>query len=207
MDTRNPYGAPAAEIPAAPRVTISPDRIRIVADHTVADHLTTVRVLTAQFQKGMPRAPQMIVTFCFGMGFVLFAEHTHQSTGLAGIDVAIALVGLFVLVQLIMRTAAKRRIAILANSPFLGMVDIDLGPDTLEISATSGHRCVVPWPLVESLLETPTLLIIRPNPLLGWWIARRDLGDQATVDAVVAFIRARNPGVTCERLDAQGRVL
>ena len=205
MEAGNPYNAPAAETPAAPRITIATDRIRIVADLTAADHLATVRLLSVLFQKGGPRWPQLVGGLIFGVRIVVFAMQTHQSPGIAATDAGIAVMALLVIVLLITTSATRRRIAILSNSPFLGTVDIDLGPDALEISGASGHRCVVPWPLVESVLETPTLLIIRPNPLLGWWIARRDLGDQATVDAVVDFIRARNPGVVHERLDSQGR--
>jgi hypothetical protein len=105
-----------------------------------------------------------------------------------------------VFVFLRVRARAHGKKTIQARNPFLGTRTFDLGPDTLAMHG-EGYRIEVAWPMLQTVVVTPQALWLLYAPLEGWYIPREAIGDH--LDTVIAFCRARHPGVVVEGADAK----
>jgi hypothetical protein len=206
VDAVNPYDAPAAD--GIPRITIVPEHIRIIAELTLEGQAAATAGLSRLRKTGR----MLLILFLFIVAILVammlaFSGQAHHrplpdaapDPGLPPFFIFLIPI-IFVVVFVSLRITTRRQQKVLKRSPFLGTRTFDLGPDHIAMHG-EGYRIQVDWPLLESVAVTPEALWLLYNAYEGWWIPRSAIGGQDNLDAVIAFVRARNPETTIESGD------
>jgi hypothetical protein len=199
MDPAHPYAPPAPD--GGPRITIGDDRIRIIAEMSHADQAAAFSELMQL--RGIARKAMLVIK-AIAVPLVIVVVIATAKNRQPGPDrgpplsLFIAVFAVVLTVVFVIRFGFRRQREDMKRNPFNGTCTFDLGPEDLVMHGEV-HRTQVAWRQVKAVAVTPTALWLLYNSYAGYWIPRGAIGGQDNLEAVLAFIRARNPATTIER--------